>query len=81
MPIVTALTLDSGLGTISVVGTGLLDGSAGYSASLTFAGVAADSVTVSSSVDLVALFSKGVPIASTAVAPVVVFTATDGSGI
>lgn len=77
----TALTLDSGLGTITVTGTGFFDTSAGFSASLTFAGVAADTVTVSSSTSLVASFSKGVPISATAISPVVVFSATDNSGI
>lgn len=75
MPSVTSGSISSDKMSITLTGTNLE--LSGFSAAVTFSGIAADSVTVSSSTSVSASWSSGVPLTSTtSISPVLYYTSS-----
>jgi len=61
MPIVSSVAAQAATNTVTITGTGFQI-SSGFSGNVSFAGIAADSVTVDSDTQLTVVFASGIPL-------------------
>lgn len=77
MPSVSSTTLSSDKLQISFIGTNFF--TSGYTASVSYGGVVADSVSITSASSAVAVYNLGVPLQGTGAKPVLSFVSTSSS--